>query len=171
MIIGGLIDVHKAGVLTISDKGHKGERKDVSGDIITRILHRLEVVVACYEVVPDEESIIANTLALWADKGDLDFIITTGGTGLSPRDVTPEATRTIIDKELPGMTELMRMHGYKKTPTAVLSRAVAGARGNCLIINLPGNPAAVEEYLELIVPIIPHAVDTLKGKITDHDNI
>jgi len=157
-----------AGVLTISDKGSTGERADGSGDYIVKTLRELDIPISKYEIVPDDEATIARTLALWADSGAVDFIITTGGTGLSPRDVTPEATRSVIEKEIPGIVEIMRADGFKKTPTAILSRAVAGARGKCLIVNLPGNPRAVQEYLDLILTVIPHAIDTLQGKVGDH---
>lgn len=157
-----------AGVLTVSDKGSKGERFDASGDYIVKKLKKLDVTVVKYEIVPDDFSIIAKTLVQWSDTKLIDLIITTGGTGLSPRDVTPEATRSVIDREIPGIAEIMRFHGFNKTPTAILSRAVAGCHGGCVIINLPGNPRAVEEYLDLILPVIPHAIETLQGKAGDH---
>ncbi|MGD0354982.1 MAG: MogA/MoaB family molybdenum cofactor biosynthesis protein [Dehalococcoidia bacterium] len=160
--------MYKAGVLTISDKGSRGERVDGSGDYMVKVFRDLDIDVAKYEVVADEQPLIAKTLSLWADSGEVDFIVTTGGTGISPRDVTPEATRSVLDKEIPGITELMRADGYNKTPTAILSRAIAGVRGNCLIINLPGNPRAVEEYLDLLMPVIPHAIETLQGRMGDH---
>ncbi|MBN1376226.1 MAG: MogA/MoaB family molybdenum cofactor biosynthesis protein [Dehalococcoidia bacterium] len=157
-----------AAVLTISDKSSKGERGDSSGDYIVTALRKLGITVAKYEVIPDDLDTIAGMLRQWADMGDTDLIFTTGGTGLAPRDVTPEATCMVIEKEVPGIADMMRSSGFKNTPTAILSRALAGMRGRCLIINLPGNPRAVREYLELIMPIIPHAIDTLHGKIDDH---
>ncbi len=160
--------MYKAGVLTISDKGSQGRRADASGEFIRDALHKMDISVARYEIVADEEALIASTLTLWADSGEVDLIITTGGTGISPRDVTPEATRSVLEKELPGIVELMRSSGYKKTPTAILSRAVAGVRGKCLIANLPGNPRAVEEYLILLLPVVPHAIETLQGRFGDH---
>ncbi len=160
--------MYKAGVLTISDKGSQGRRADASGEFIRDALHKMDISVARYEIVADEQALIARTLALWADSGEVDLIITTGGTGISPRDVTPEATRSVLEKELPGIVELMRSSGYKKTPTAILSRAVAGVRGQCLIANLPGNPRAVEEYLVLLLPVVPHAIETLQGRFGDH---
>jgi len=160
--------MYKAGVLTISDKGSQGRRADASGEFIRDALHKMDISVARYEIVADEEALIASTLTLWADSGEVDLIITTGGTGISPRDVTPEATRSVLEKELPGIVELMRSSGYKKTPTAILSRAVAGVRGKCLIANLPGNPRAVEEYLVLLLPVVPHAIETLQGRFGDH---
>jgi molybdenum cofactor synthesis domain-containing protein len=160
--------MYNAGILTISDKGSNGLRIDSSGDYIIKVFRSLDIDVAKYEIVADEEPVIAKTLSLWADSDEVDFIVTTGGTGISPRDVTPEATKSILDKEIPGITELMRSDGYSKTPTAILSRAIAGVRRNCLIINLPGNPRAVEEYLELLMPVIPHAIETLQGRMGDH---
>jgi len=160
--------IYKAGILTISDKGSQGRRADVSGEFIRKALHEIDAAVARYEIVADEKGLISKTLALWADSGEIDLIITTGGTGISPRDVTPEATQAILEKELPGIVELMRSSGYKQTPTAILSRAVAGVRGKCLIVNLPGNPRAVEEYLGLLLPVVPHAIETLQGRFGDH---
>jgi len=160
--------IYKAGVLTVSDKGSRGERIDDSGDYIVKAFREMEIVVAKYLVVPDDIRVIAMTLSMWADSGECDFIITTGGTGISPRDVTPEATRSILEKEVPGIVEVMRADGYTRTPTAILSRAVAGVRQRCLIINFPGNPNAVKEYMEILLPIIPHAIETLHGRIGDH---
>jgi len=160
--------MYKAGVLTISDKGSKGQRADISGDYMVKALHNADMEVARYEIIADEENLISGMLATWADSGELDLIVTTGGTGISPRDVTPEATLKVIEKELTGIVELMRAIGYKKTPTAVLSRAVAGIRGRCLIVNLPGNPRAVQEYLELLLPVVPHAIEMLQGGSRDH---
>jgi molybdopterin adenylyltransferase len=157
-----------AGVLTISDKEYQGQRMDDSGDYIVKTFQREGIPVARYEVIPDDGNLIARTLAFWSDSGEVDVIITTGGTGLSPRDVTPEATRSVLTKEIPGIAEIMRVDGFRETPTAILGRGVAGARGQCLIINLPGNPGAVQEYLELILPIIPHAIETLQGRYGDH---
>jgi molybdenum cofactor synthesis domain-containing protein len=160
--------MYKAGVLTISDKGSQGQRIDTSGDYIVKTFRNMGVEVALYQIVADEEETISRTLATWADNGNVDLIVTTGGTGISPRDVTPEATLSVIDKQLVGIVEMMRAIGYKKTPTAVLSRAVAGARGKCLIVNLPGSQTAVQEYLHLLLPIVPHAIETLQGRSGDH---
>jgi molybdopterin adenylyltransferase len=160
--------MYKAGVLTVSDKGSKGQRADTSGDYIVKAFHHADMEVARYEIIADEEIAISRTLAAWADSGEVDLIITTGGTGISPRDVTPEATLKVIEKELTGIVEMMRAIGYRKTPTAILSRAVAGIRGKCLIVNLPGNPRAVQEYLELLLPVVPHAIETLQGRSGDH---
>jgi len=156
------------GILTISDKGSQGQRYDESGEVIRNSPLVLDNSVLKYEVIPDEVDIIANKLAEWADEGKVDVILTTGGTGLGPRDVTPEATLSIVDKVVPGFIEVMRTRTFKATPFAILSRAVAGVRGKCLIINLPGSPKAVRECLEIISPAIPHAVEILKGEVTEH---
>ena len=156
------------GILTISDKGWQGQRYDESGKAIRDSLSLLDNRVVKYEVIPDEMDIIANKLTEWADGGNVDIILTTGGTGLSPRDVTPEATLSIVDKVVPGFTEAMRTKAFNATPFAILSRAVAGVRGKCLIINLPGSPKAVRECLEIVSPAIPHAVEILRGEVTEH---
>ena len=156
------------GILTISDKGWQGQRYDESGKIIKDSFSHLNSNVIKYEVVPDEVDAISHKLAEWADEGQVDVIITTGGTGLSRRDVTPEATLSILDKTVPGFAEAMRAKTFAITPMAILSRATAGVRGNCLIINLPGSPKAVGECLEVILPAIPHAVEIIKGEVTEH---
>jgi molybdenum cofactor synthesis domain-containing protein len=155
------------GILTVSDKGSRGEREDKSGEVIRQILSALDAKIANYDIVPDEKEIIARKLIQWADDAKLDLIVTTGGTGLSPRDVTPEATLSVIDRIVPGFAEAMRAESLKKTPMAMLSRAVVGTRGKCLIINLPGSPRAVRECLEVILPVLPHALETLKGQATE----
>jgi len=157
-----------AGILTISDKGSQGQRQDKSGEVIREILSSLDSRIAEYAIVPDEAAIIAAKLAQWADKGGIDLILTTGGTGLAHRDTTPEATLSILDKIAPGFTEAMRAETAKITPHAILSRAVAGVRGKCLIINLPGSPKAVRECLEVVLPAIPHAIEIIKGEVTEH---
>ena len=157
-----------SGILTISDKGWQGERYDESGKAIRDSLSQLHSHVVKYEVVPDEAGVIASKLAEWADGGSLDVILTTGGTGLGPRDVTPEATLSILDRVVPGFAEAMRAETFSITPFAILSRAVAGVRGKCLIINLPGSPKAVQECLQVILPAIPHAVEIIKGEVTEH---
>ena len=160
-------NIFKAGILTISDKGWRGERQDRSGEVIRGILSQIDAQIVNYDIVPDEKNLIAEKLIQWADKDGIDVIITTGGTGLSPRDVTPEATLSVVDRVVPGFAEAMRLASLKKTPMAVLSRAVAGTRGGCLIINLPGSPKAVRECLETILPALPHAVETLKGRVSE----
>ena len=157
-----------SGILTISDKGWQGQRYDESGKVIRDSLSQLNSHVIKYEVVPDEVDVIASKLAEWADEGSVDVILTTGGTGLGPRDVTPEATLSILDKAAPGFVEAMRAETFKVTPFAILSRGVAGVRGKCLIINLPGSPKAVQECLQVILPAIPHAVEIIKGEVTEH---
>jgi molybdenum cofactor synthesis domain-containing protein len=160
-----------AGILVISDRGWRGERLDKSGQVAKEFISRLGIEVAKYEVVPDEAEIISKELREWSDAVGLDLIVTSGGTGLSPRDVTPEATLAVIDKIIPGLTEAMRMDTMKRKPEAILSRAVAGSRGKCLIVNLPGSPKAVKECLEVILPVLPHALEILGGKTSEcgHD--
>jgi molybdopterin adenylyltransferase len=148
-------------VLTISDKGSKGEREDTSGPLIAEILKPIGADVRHYEIIPDEKNLIKQVLSKYC--GKVDLILTTGGTGLSPRDVTPDATLEVIEKEVSGIAEVMRSEGFKKTSRAVLSRAVAGIKGKTLIINLPGSPKAVRESLEIILDVIPHAVEKIKG--------
>jgi len=157
-----------AGILTISDKGWRGQRYDESGKAIRGSLSLLDSRVVKYEVIPDEMDIIAGKLAEWADEGNVDIILTTGGTGLAQRDVTPEATLSIVDKVVPGFTEAMRAGTFTTTPFAILSRAVAGVRKKCLIINLPGSPKGVRECLKVVLPVIPHAVEIIKGEVTEH---
>jgi molybdopterin adenylyltransferase len=157
-----------AGVLTVSDKGSRGQRQDISGGVIREMLAGIEGNVVKYEIVPDERDIISARLIEWADGGEVDVIITDGGTGLAARDVTPEATLAVVDRVVPGITEAMRAKSLEKTPTAMLSRAVAGLRGRCLIVNLPGSVKAVRECLEIIMPAIPHAVEIIKGEVTEH---
>jgi molybdopterin adenylyltransferase len=157
-----------AGIITISDGVWRGERPDGSGKAIRESLSAVECRVVKYEVIPDEREIISGKLAEWADEGGIDVILTTGGTGLAPRDVTPEATLSIMDKVVPGLAEVMRIQTFANTPFSMLSRAVAGVRKRCLIINLPGSPKAVRECLEVILPAVPHAVQIIKGEITQH---
>lgn len=153
------------GILTISDKGWRGERQDKSGEVAREVLSGIGAQIANYDIVPDEKKLIAEKLIKWAE--EVDIIITTGGTGLSPRDITPEVTLSVIDRVVPGFAEAMRAESLKKTPHAVLSRAVSGIRGSCLIINLPGSPKAVRECLEVVLPALPHAVETLKGQASE----
>ena len=155
-------------ILTISDKGARGQRHDESGQVIRDIFSELDSEVVDYEIVPDELDVIRRKLAEWADSGDTDIIITTGGTGLGERDVTPEATLAVVERIVPGLAEAMRTASLSKTPMAMLSRATAGIRGKSLIINLPGSPKAVRECLEVILPAIPHAIDIIKGVVTEH---
>lgn len=150
------------GVLTLSDKGSRGEREDVSGQVIREMIAPFAEVVQ-YRVIPDEEEEIVRTLVEWADERGIDLILTTGGTGLTPRDVTPEATARVIERHIPGMAEAMRAASLQKTPHAMLSRALAGVRRCSLIINLPGSPKGVRENLEVVLPALEHALLKLKG--------
>ena len=159
--------VWSTGILTLSDKGAAGEREDLSGQTIRELLGDGPFRVDEYAVVPDDRDTIVETLVEWADKRGLALILTTGGTGVSPRDVTPEATRAVLHRELPGMAEAMRWVSYQKTPHAVISRAVAGIRDRCLIVNLPGSPKAVRENLEAILPAVPHALAKIHGDPAD----
>lgn len=152
-------------ILTLSDRGARGEREDISGPAIKEIMKQIDASVEYYEIIPDEKDLIKEKLVDYSKKVDL--ILTTGGTGLSPRDVTPDATLEVIDREIPGIAEAMRVECLKKTNRAMLSRAVAGVRGNALIINLPGSPKAIKESLEIILNVIPHAVEKIKGSTED----
>ena len=156
--------VFNLGILTISDAGAKGERADTSGDVIADMMIGEGFQVVLRDIVPDERELISEKLAEWSDGGRVDAILTTGGTGLGPRDVTPEATREVIDLEVPGIGEAIRIETLKKTPLSMLSRSVAGARSGCLIINLPGSPKGVRECLDVAMPAIPHALEMLKGR-------
>ncbi len=151
------------GILTVSDRGARGEYEDKSGLVIQEMVTgRLRARLAKYEIVPDEIERIRNTLINWADEMGLDLILTTGGTGFAPRDVTPEATKAVIEREAPGLAEAMRAESLKVTPHAMLSRAVAGIRGRTLIVNLPGSPKAVRENLETILPALLHGIELLQ---------
>ena len=156
-----------AGVITLSDKGSRGERVDLSGPEVTRMLKEIGIETTCYEVVPDEADVIERKLIEFVDEHRLDLVVTTGGTGVSPRDVTPEATLRIIDREIPGMAEAMRRESMLKTPHAMISRAVAGIRKTTLIINLPGSPKGVRENLAVILPALKHAIEKIKGDQSD----
>lgn len=154
----------KVGILTASDKGHKGQRVDESGKVIAELVKQIDGSAADYIIVPDEREIIASNLKRMADELHIDLILTTGGTGFSPRDITPEATLDVIERQVPGIPETMRAKSLEITPRAMLSRAVAGIRGKTLIINLPGSPKGVAECLEVILPVLSHAVEILKGQ-------
>ncbi|MBI2954106.1 MAG: MogA/MoaB family molybdenum cofactor biosynthesis protein [Chloroflexi bacterium] len=159
----------KAAVITISDRGFRGERtEDLSGQEIEKALKDIGIDVAVYRVIPDEKIVIAETLTTLVDDQYIDLILTTGGTGLGPRDVTPEATLAVIDREVPGIPTAMLIDGLTKTPRAMLSRAVAGVRRESLIVNLPGSPKAVREGLAVVIPVVAHALAIIKGQPTDH---
>jgi len=155
------------GIITISDKGSRGERLDTSGQEIRSILEKEGFVFSDYVIVPDETDQISVALLSYADEKKIDLIVTTGGTGVSPRDVTPEATLRVLDKEIPGMGEAMRRESAKITPHAMISRAVAGIRGASLILNLPGSPKGVRENLATVLPALRHAIEKIKGDPSD----
>jgi molybdenum cofactor synthesis domain-containing protein len=157
----------KAAILTLSDKGARGEREDRSGPALEAWLAERGVTVLHAEIVPDELDIIYVKLEGWADSGAFDLILTTGGTGVSPRDVTPDATRKIVEREIPGFGEVMRRTSMEKTPHAMISRAIAGIRNRTLIINLPGSPGGAVENLAAVWPAVPHAVAKIQGDKSD----
>ncbi len=157
---------YKVGVLTLSDKGSRGEREDESGRILGDMAKELGGIHR-YQVIPDDEETITMLLKRWVDELKLDLILTTGGTGLSPRDVTPQATAAVLDYEIPGMAEAMRFASMQKTPHAMISRALVGVRGQTMIINLPGSPKGVKENFAVLMPALPHALAKLKGDPAD----
>ena len=155
----------RVGILTVSDRGSRGEYRDLSGPAIRDLVTGcLGATVELEDIVPDERLVIAGTLQAWADEVGLDLVLTTGGTGFAPRDVTPEATRDVIEREAPGLAEAMRAASLQITPHAMLSRAVAGIRGKTLIVNLPGSPKAARENLQTILPALPHAIELQQGR-------
>jgi len=156
-----------AGVLTISDKGSQGKRKDESGPAAVSILENQGFTVVRQKVVPDNRGLIADALKEWADKDCLSLIVTSGGTGLSPTDVTPQAMQEVIDFPVPGIAEAMRAESLRKTPHAMISRAMAGVRKTCLIINLPGSPGGVKDNLAVVLPALKHALSKLGGDTAD----
>lgn len=157
----------RVGILTCSDKGSQGERQDASAEALKTLLPQDLFQVERYLIVPDEQEAITTALVDWSDRQGLDLILTTGGTGLTPRDVTPESTLAVLEREVPGIAEAMRAASLAKTPHAMLSRGVAGVRGQTLIINLPGSPKAVRENLAVVLPALPHALEKIKGSSTE----
>jgi molybdenum cofactor synthesis domain-containing protein len=176
------MDPIRAAVVTISDTGYAGQREDVSGPLLVRLLRDMGAEVVRQTIVPDEREEIVRLLVTLADEplGDsatpaalseampLDLVMTTGGTGVTPRDVTPEATKAVVKREMPGLAEALRFTGYGKTPLAVISRGVAGIRGRTLIVNLPGSPNAVRDGMETLAPILPHVIRMIRGQDTEH---
>lgn len=156
--------MNKVGILTISDLGFRGDREDTAGKAIRERMESLGWVIERYEILPDEKERISARLREWADEGDLQLVLTTGGTGFAERDVTPEATIEILEKHAPGIPEAMRAAGRRQTPTAILSRGVAGIRGRTLIVNLPGSRKGATESLEAILEALPHAIEVLMGQ-------
>lgn len=157
----------KTGVLTLSDRGAAGQREDKSGAVIKDLVAEIDGEVVEYQVIPDDQQQIIEELKKLADQGELDLVLTTGGTGLAPSDVTPEATKEVIERRVPGIPETMRLESLPQTRKAMLSRAEAGVRGTTLIVNLPGSPQAVTECLEIILPVLPHAVELIHDQVAD----
>ena len=155
------------GIITVSDNGSRGERLDTSGQEIRQRLEGEGFTLTNYVIVPDERDAISSAMRRYADEERIDLIVTTGGTGVSPRDVTPEATLAILDREIPGMAEAMRRESARITAHAMISRAVAGIRGTSLIINLPGSPKGVRENLTTVLPALKHAIEKIKGDPTE----
>ncbi|NOY52267.1 MAG: MogA/MoaB family molybdenum cofactor biosynthesis protein [Deltaproteobacteria bacterium] len=154
---------YRVALLTLSDKGARGEREDVSGGVLREMILSLSAKVVFQEILPDEQPEIEAVLRRLSDSREVDLILTTGGTGVSPRDVTPDATLRVLDRKLPGMAEAMRAASLKKTPHAMISRAVCGIRKETLIVNLPGSPRGVRENLAVLLPALPHALDKIRG--------
>lgn len=155
------------GVLTLSDKGARGEREDTSGPELQKMLRAAGFNPARYRIIADEQQLIEETLREWVDKLGLDLIVTTGGTGVSPRDCTPEATRNVIDREVPGLAEAMRLASLATTPQAVWSRGIAGIRGTSLILNVPGSKKAAQENLAAVLPALAHGLEKIQGSQKD----
>ena len=160
-------EIWTAAILTISDKGARGERLDTGGEILHRMVEAIPAKVIVYDILPDEQLQIEEKLKGLADRREVDIIFTTGGTGVSPRDVTPEATVRVLDRQIPGMAEAMRMEGFKKNPRALISRGLVGTRGTTLIVNLPGSPKGIREGLEVILPILSHVLEKLQGDTSE----
>ena len=159
--------LYTCGVLTLSDKGSRGEREDTSGPLLQQLLTEQGFKVTAYQIIPDQQDLIETTLIKWVDEKRIDLIVTTGGTGVSPSDRTPEATRRVIDLEIPGIGEAMRQASLAKTKQAIWSRGIAGIRGESLIINLPGSEKGAKENIEVILPALAHGLYKLKGGTAD----
>jgi molybdenum cofactor synthesis domain-containing protein len=153
----------RAVIITVSDKGSRGEREDTSGPEIAGMVEKMGFEIVGRRIIPDEREMIRQSLLEWSDSDKADLILTTGGTGVSPRDVTPEATREVIEREIPGMAEAMRRQSAAVTPHAMISRALAGIRGRTLIVNLPGSPKGARENLSVLLPALPHALEKIRG--------
>ena len=166
------IPLIKVGIVTASDRSFRAGKKDESGLLLKSLIEeRLNVEVVAYQVVPDKKEMIQKVILHMSDLFFCDLILTTGGTGLSPRDVTPEATKALLDQEIPGISEAIRQESMKKTKFAMLSRAVAGVRGKTLIINLPGSPGAVQDAFEVLEDVLVHAVELIRGEVQDCQKI
>ena len=157
----------KVAIITVSDQGAQGQREDTSAEAIREIMAKVKAQVVHYQIVPDERNKIQSALIEAVDQWKVDLVLTTGGTGFAVRDVTPEATEAILEKTVPGISEAIRTEGFKKSPRAILSRAVAGIRKKTLIINLPGSPKGVRESLNVILAVLPHGIAVLKGEATE----
>ncbi len=160
-----MADLIRAVVITASDRCARGEQKDSSGAALVELLTKMNALIIATEILPDDLELIADKLRTYADRADVNLIVTTGGTGFSPRDNTPEATRAVIEREAPGLCEAMRLETLRQTPTAMLSRGVCGIRNGALIVNLPGSPKAVRESFAVIEKVLPHAIALLAGKL------
>jgi len=154
----------RAAVITVSDRSFRKERPDASGPAVADLLSRMPASVEQRVVIPDEKAYIRKALVHFSDVLGLDLVVTTGGTGVDPRDVTPDATREVIDREVPGMSEVMRTESQKRIATAMLSRAIVGIRGKTLIVNLPGSPGGAKENIEVLLPVLPHAIGKIRGE-------
>ncbi len=157
----------KIGIITVSDSCFKGKREDESGKVIQKMVASLGKIVE-YKIVPDEKGLLKSVLLDLTDEKAVDLVLTTGGTGISPRDITPDVTKELIDKKLPGFGELVRIKTFSSSPTSILSRAVAGIRGKTIVVNLPGSPRGVEECLAILLPILPHAFEMIRGLSHEH---